>query len=440
MKRFIITALFSLGFGSVALAAPGQIYYNTGFNTNLPIIDDVIFENTGTFEAFVAVSEEIISLYLPDLSYAPYSTRNTLYYTNAGVMEGTPGFLFATTTATTSRGASSFANVSGGVVAAFDDEVLAGGAILTFYGEAAPSLFDTDAAKTYVPDVIYSQPLASQVLIHSTNILNNGTISVGNYGQLQMTGKNINNAGGVLVAGAVNTGSDTDPADTTSGAEFLFDDLNFYVNPAGVYDLFWGVTNGTTLKLDQFAVDLPDTGIDAPLNVTLRGQGNSTFQFPMPLNGNPRFATFVYAYEFNASNTYFNIVFVNTNFTDVNGQANTNITATVEFSPENIAIGTGQSGDVFAYMAMVQFAMPVFDVITRGVVTNAVYLLDDGAAFNPMTDTSMPALPTTITGPTLLSLQRKPRIFGKRLRLPTRQIIHTTPVSFMKQILIPAKT
>jgi hypothetical protein len=374
MKRFIITALLGLGLCSVGVAAPSAVYQNFGVTTNTPTIDANIFYNAGTFFTFTDFDVTSVNPTTTAFeSSIPYSTSDTLYYTNttSGTIEGTPGFLFDTVTPTWRYSAASFDNE--GVITAFDVA-------------AVPETYANSVG--FLPAVDYSQVLASQALFDCTNIVNAGTISVGNGGLLQMVGSNINLVNGALVAGAVNTGGgnglEFDSLDTTGNNGLGFyagaADVGFFVNPPGVYDLFWGVTNGGTLALDQF--NPPETTL---IKVGAR-DGITGGTESLPLNFNPEFATFVSSNNSTTpSNSYLNIVFVNTNFIDLDGQTDTNITVSVGFSYD-WTLPVAQIADTQAKEVIVQFAMPVFDVITGQIVTNAVYLQDVGAALNTMID------------------------------------------------------
>ena len=191
MKRYIITALLSLGFCSDALAKPDQIYQNFGPVTNVPTIDAVIFYNSSIFDLNTITSLTNFNNNVgTGFSAIPFSTFDTQYYTNttSGIMTGQPGFLFDTVTAHSRHSAISFVN---------------DGSILGIDVPAFPVIFATSAGTTAI--VADSQPVASQVDIRAANILNDGVIEVGNYGLLKMAGSNVSNGNGVLVAGGLNT-------------------------------------------------------------------------------------------------------------------------------------------------------------------------------------------------------------------------------------------
>ena len=78
------------------------------------MIDATAFVNSALFEAVIPyVGEEVAGgQNLDTETPTPYSTRDTLYYTNldGGTMLGLPGFLFETVTAAGTKSASSFYN------------------------------------------------------------------------------------------------------------------------------------------------------------------------------------------------------------------------------------------------------------------------------------------------------------------------------------------
>jgi len=377
MKRLIIITWLALGFGFGVCAAPQQIYVNYGVVTNAPQVDATSFLNEGTISFnTVTVNSNYVYPVGDSAGYnsIPFSPRDTLYYTNtsSGIIAGTNGAIFETVTSTTIHNAASFAN--DGLITGFDFPAIV-------------DIFSTTAGTTAIPEG--SLPVASIVQVLATNILNDGTMAVGNAGALKMTGSNVNLQNGNLIAGAVNTGGgngvEYDPLDTTGGGTTVnvFGDSAYYVNPPGVYDLYWGTTPVTTpLALDQF---FPPISTDVYVG-TRQGDGG-TFGFGLPLSTNPIWSTNVYTFTLDPSNTYINIAFVNTNFYDVNGQPNPNIQGNVGFTTTRYILngGGGQTnGDI---ETLVQFAMPVPDVISGGqIVTNAVYLVDVGGIFAVMTN------------------------------------------------------
>jgi hypothetical protein len=371
MKRHIANFLFGLGLCHAALGGPVSIYENNyGVVTTPPVVDATIFLNEGDFIVTTIASltnnNAANSFYGYGFNANPFMTKDTLYFTNtsSGFMEGEPGFQFDTATSKSMHSASFFLNQ--GTVEGVDTEALP-----IIYAPGA------SAATAFVPIPADSQPIPSQVIVLSTNIVNTGTMAVGNVGLLRLTGNNVTNNYATLVAGSVNTaGIPYDPADTTglqgeeeweaAGGQY------FYVPSPDVYDLFWGVSNTlANFPLDEF--DPPDT---FGVAVGVRGfYGFDSFEIPLPVNLNAQWSVTAYYFSTSPTNSYYNIVFVNTNFAD------TNLSATVGFTegffPQDILTPTTDDGN--ALEVDVQFAEPVTDVITGQTVTNGIYLIDDGA-------------------------------------------------------------
>jgi hypothetical protein len=381
MKPYIATVFLGLGVCHSAWAKPAELWQNDGVVTVSPVVDAVGFYNAGDIEIETVTgysATNVNNIYGNGYSVLPFSTKDTLYFTNtsSGTMIGEPGFRFDTITSTSRHNASRFLNQ---------------GTILGVDTEATLVTFSTPGGTTFVAVDTESQPIPSQIMVHATNIVNQGTMAVGNYGLLQLEGRNVTNsyaslqAGGVNSAGVITGGTNLQQVyaaeiDTTSRQEnwvIAGSTTYFYLNPPYVYDVFWGISNTLTLELDSLA---PPT---VPgINVGVRGYtGSGTVSFPLNLNAQS-FAAYVYSNAIpTPTNVYYDIVFVNTNFADANLSAQVGFTQLPEtqvlnYLPPNDANGTG---------VIVQFSEPVYDVITGDTVTNAVYLMDGGASLGTMT-------------------------------------------------------
>jgi hypothetical protein len=367
MRQFITTVWLGLALSPFAMAGPDPIYQNPGIITQVPTIDAVIFDNSGTFNVSTLISLSNVTSAEIDFgaSSIPFATRDTLYFTNSGTMIGAPGFRLDTATATTRYSAIDVANQ---------------GTIIGQDGEAVPEFFATAAGTTAVPQ--YSQPEPSQVLIFATNVVNNGEIGVGNYGLLEIVAKDFTNAFGSLAAGGVNTGGsstlsvsangfvgETDPLDTTGQGTIDYGE-GYFVNPPYVYDLLWGATNKGMLRVDELAAELPDT---PPIDLGIRGIDGLAGLGASEVGGDlADYASYVYTFTSALTNVYYEIVLVNTNFAD------TNISANVEFS-QDYEVSPPDQGDLLAPASLVQYSVATTDVLTGDTVTNAIYLIDTGA-------------------------------------------------------------
>ncbi len=178
VKKVACTAAVALALPAMVAAAPSPRYENFSTLTNVPQIDAVIFSNFGDF--FVGTS-------------LPYTTQNTLYYTNRGQIFASPGFNFQTLSDSGRRTwASSFFNGTGATIE------VAGGNI--------PATLD----------------------IKATNIVNRGLLSSQPGGLIRLEGENVDLSRSGLLINAI------------SGTSESQTETNFFPE-AGVFDLFWGI-------------------------------------------------------------------------------------------------------------------------------------------------------------------------------------------------------
>ncbi|HEY3863684.1 MAG TPA: hypothetical protein VGO59_17550 [Verrucomicrobiae bacterium] len=412
MKRFIATAFLGLGLCQAAFAgktAPiTPEFYNYGFLTNTPTVDAYSFYNAGQIEIDAVTSfntsNSTGTLALNGFNPLPFSTKDTLNYTNAasGLMLALPGFRFDTATSTTRHSANSFLNM--GRVQGVD-----------FPAVAAEGLVGVPGSTAFFIVPALAQPVPSQVTVMATNIINQGTIQVGDDGVVNLAGKNVTNRFAAIAAGFLDTDGLTN-ADTDltgiqgqEGFENVVNGPFYHVPSLGVYDLFWAITNGLTENVQDFAGGLP---YSLPANYSGGARGNNAI-FGVPANGNAEFAASAILYAI-GTNVYYNLVFVNTNLP-------TNITATVAFGPaeflEYASTTTPEDGN--AEEAVVQFAEPVFDVITSTTVTNAIYLIDDGAV-----------LPNMAESPDVSA-------FGPYFRPNAYELTTVTPIDWFVDEIVP---
>jgi hypothetical protein len=370
MKPFIATVFLGLGFSQAALGGPPVLapYVNYGVVTQSPVIDSPSFLNAGDFTIDSVTSYSLTNLnnvFGNGYSVLPFMTQGTLYFTNTGLMTGYPGFRFDTGLPKTRHSANFFVNE--GTLAGFDTQSFV-------------YLFSVPGATTAVPVPANSQPIASQLIVLATNIVNTGAMSVGNAGLLRMVGINVTNSNASLAAGVVGTVDPsaelTDPTGLQGQEDIAigYPGEYFFDSSLDVYDLYWGVTNALTVGVDVLAETLP---FDIPPVVS----GARGLDFPIFFEGN--FGTAQYSVTasmlLNGTNIYYNVVFVNTNFTDPN------LSAQVGFTfPEFLQYVGPPAADDLAFEDIVQFSEPVTDVITGQTVTNGVYLIDDGASLPSM--------------------------------------------------------
>jgi len=165
MKTVLLRTLQLLGFivAAVTSVAVTPIYINSGLVTDAPQIDATAFVNRGTFVVGGLLS--------------PYTTQNTLNYTNRGTMISQSGY-------------------SGG----FDFEYFNG---TTGIRSWASSIVNEGVGSILVESSSLDGPY---LILKATNIVNAGSLTVPSTGLLRLEGGNVNLVGGLL---AIQSTSDT---------------------------------------------------------------------------------------------------------------------------------------------------------------------------------------------------------------------------------------
>lgn len=148
---------------ALTVVAVTPIYINNGLVTDAPQIDATAFVNRGTFVVGGLLS--------------PYTTQNTLYYTNRGTMISQSGY-------------------SGG----FDLEYFNG---KTGVRGWASSIVNEGVGSITVQSSIYDGPY---LILKATNIVNRGTLTVPSTGLLRLEGGTVDLTGGLV---AIQSTSDT---------------------------------------------------------------------------------------------------------------------------------------------------------------------------------------------------------------------------------------
>ena len=205
MKRFISAVLIGGSLAGPLRAAPSPDYSNYGEVDNPINIDAVVskfrhvrlINNVLNITNLATVGSSGVTG-----TFTPFVTQDTSYFTNTGLMEGAPGFRFDTGTAATRHNSSSFYN-SGS----------------SYWSQDTPSdLFLTENATGDSINFPISGPEPSDILVLASNIINTGSLAVGNVGLLRLSGSNVNVQNSTMSAGTV---SEVDPNDVT-GQEDIF--------------------------------------------------------------------------------------------------------------------------------------------------------------------------------------------------------------------------
>ncbi len=163
MKSFLFRTIQLLGLivAGVSAYAVTPIYINNGLVNDSPQIDATAFVNRGTF-------------YVTDL-LSPYTTQNTLYYTNRGAM-------------ISAQDPGSFFYGSGG----FDFEYINGS---TGARKWASSIVNEGIGSFSVGYAAIDGPY---LIFKATNIVNRGVLSVASAGLIRLEGGNVDLTGGVI--------------------------------------------------------------------------------------------------------------------------------------------------------------------------------------------------------------------------------------------------
>lgn len=197
IKRFGVLGVLVL-FSVCRSYAASPIFINFGTLTNVPQIDAVSFVNHGLFSVSAIL---------------PYETQNTLYFTNTGRMDGSPGFRLENISSSGKRQpASSIYNAP--------DAVIYGGSGIRFgslgTGPNAP-LFGFTFEN-------------SQTRLWATNIVNKGHLRADASGLVRVEGQAVDLSRSSLGILPFNGG-------------FGFVTPTNFFPEVGVFDLYWGMNN-----------------------------------------------------------------------------------------------------------------------------------------------------------------------------------------------------
>jgi len=270
---------------------------------------------------------------------SPFDTSNTRNFTNNGTMIGSVGFRFDTAPRNSNGQlisprvpAANFHNRVGGLVAAVDGPLLNGNS-------------------------------GSYLLVEASNIVNQGTLSVGAGGLMHLVGTNVNlGFSGTGVEVITPQGSFND-APTT----------NMFIPDVAVYDNYWAQTN---MNIDTGSIIQQSGGVRSPLHRVELGGGFS-FQTRVQV-GNPyasAFSNMVDMATFTITNMDGSTVETNvvTNFVrqavfvGINNPSNT--TVDISFSPSTEATNPFRTVHIL-------ITIPTTNVLSTGYDDNSLYFRD----------------------------------------------------------------
>jgi len=307
-RKFFEPSLAALGLGLacaiVGRAQTQDLYLNTGVIDEFPApqIDAYAFANQGIFTV---------------QSILPYDFQNTRYFTNSGIMNGFPGFLF--------RSASADA------------------------GPQPAEVFINEADSSITVNSLFTP--ASYIVIEADTIKSQGLLSADQYALIQMRGNHVD-----LSRSLVNI--------QTFGGSGRGDIIqsNTFIPDLGIADYWWGGPTNININLDSFYTLDPVSGalVTTPIyEVTDIGGFPSFDQFSL---GNPIWG--VYTNQIDETNTITQAIFVGINTNLLNAQ--------VAFSTYNTETDFRIAGT--------EISMQFTNSVTGGLSYEYLYLTDDFAA------------------------------------------------------------
>jgi hypothetical protein len=295
MKKLIFSGLLALALARSASAQPSQTWINNGtIITNIPPqIDALNVINNGIFQVSLNGSTSIVSSLIGTLVLnpviEPYQFSDMLTFTNRGLIASDNGFIFnnAPSGFGVAQRSATFGNANVGSISggSFSNAFFTSAVIFAGLGVSV---------NTAVP----------LVTVSATNVVNTGTLDVGLNGVLTVDGESLN-----LSRGTMKVESFDDFVDASAFAGFLFSP-GFVLSGAsfniGIFGNYWGIGNQTNLiSFQNVQLPSPFGPSSAVVNSTFNPGLQSVF-----LNNALAFAN---AFEINASNFTFQVVFVNTN-------------------------------------------------------------------------------------------------------------------------------
>lgn len=322
----------------MAAAATAPLYVNHGYITEAPQIDAAAFFNDGVFDIF---------------SSLPFSTLNTVNFTNRGGLFGQPGWRFDYATAGARFPANNFVN--NGIVEGSD------------FGGFTVIVGDNGLNQV----VAGGSASVSHLLLSATNVTSTGLITVGSGGLLKIDAKNVK-----LSRSGVRSGPSPSGFNTGNSDIVIAQGTN-YINAPEIQDYYWGVGTNQALAqnrerpIDLFAFN-PVTGqpgFDVPFprspvhEVQTQLANSNIFnlaQTPSSFDTN-RYTAFVYKTTPNATSIVIQVAYVATNLN--NGE----IRSRVLWAP-------GQNN---GYIPIVQIGSRAFDTVLNNYFTNYVFVSDD---------------------------------------------------------------
>src|SRR5439155_6470495 len=337
MKRFLV-ALMSLALLTVEGNAADAVYHNIGTVDcgNAPQVDAFAFVNDGRFCAAplpaLPYGAVILIVDLPNPGI-PYTTQNTLWFTNNGLMQAGPGFQLDYIT---------------------EDGI----------HHPANSIVN-NAGNPSSPGTIFG---SQYVLLSATNLLNKGIFEVGSSGLMQLSGQNVKLARSGLLVDPAGGGGGGVCIGSYQGA---ITPTNFSTFSGAIDDVYWGIGSITNLASDQIARTIgAQVTASSPFH-TVTNLGGSLGARVGPI---ANAASFVYTNTFvNGTNTNWIVqaVFVGSS----SGRLDSNVTAQARFVNRTYPSGIPPNNGF--QTAIVEFASQATNIVTGNLINYTLYLVDE---------------------------------------------------------------
>jgi hypothetical protein len=400
MIRSLLVGSLLLAGAITGFAQPAAIYINDTATavTNVDV-DATIFLNRGYFQADGAQFG----------SDALWESSNTRYFTNSGIMTGTPGFRFDYMGYDGyTNPASAFLNTRTGSILATDLSSLGG---VTIGGIGVGNLFGLNAS--------------SRIEISADTVTNQGLISASAGGIIKIDGNSVDLSGsGVIIESLADSGATAGFFTGFGGFVGNTGGFNGFIPDVGIYDLAWGISSDTNMFLGTIVQAAnPASVISPPFQVTntLTGFNGTGTTFNLGCFAQlslQNAAPFVLVQSFSATNLTVQVVIVK--LTD------TNIVPQVNF------IDTG--GQFLP--AVVELDSKGTNLFTRQQVTNSLFLIDELPTVSPTNYTLLQNFGSQSVGtrtfrPVNFTLTRlSPFFFGfGGLIVPTNDVLTTSLLS-----------
>src|SRR6266516_1104166 len=332
MKKFYLSVV-CMALTALSVCAADALYHNIGTVNcgDAPQIDARVFLNDGSFCA-----DTIRGSQFGDNFAIPYTTQNTLWFTNNGLMQSGRGFQL--------------------------DYVTEDG-----FHHPADSIVN-NAGNPFFPNTIFG---SQYVLLSATNLVNKGILEVSSFGLMQLSGQNVKIARSGLMV---------DPAGGGSGVcignyQGAITSTNFSTFSGAIDDFYWGIGTVTNLATDQIARTIgARVTASSPFHTVTNVAGGLTARVGPIANA----ASFVYTNAFvNGTNTNWIVqaVFVGSPF----GRLDSNVTAQARFVNRTYPGGTPSNNGF--QTAIVEFASLATNPVTGNPINYTLYVVDELASY-----------------------------------------------------------